>query len=237
MAFFNVGFLLATAIATLVPGIINMVLLPMVSRSMSQGVDVVRKIVEDTIRYQLYLNFLVIGPTFLYADDVVLFLYGADYADAAKPFLWMVLIYCASNFVSAFNSYLLSANEHKLIFKVSVFGAVVGITLDLVLIYLYGLNGAIVALGLTMLWYVSTRIIPANRRLKAKIPWGQFLLVALFCFVSTTLVHYATAGMGGLLGATVGSTLYVILFSVLYYFSPVLPVDGRQYLRRRLGQS
>ena len=63
VAFFNVGFILATAIATLVPGLINMVLLPMVSRSMSQGIEVVRKIVEDTLRYQLYLNFLVIGPT------------------------------------------------------------------------------------------------------------------------------------------------------------------------------
>jgi len=236
VAFFNVGFILATAIATLVPGIINMVLLPMVSRSMSQGVDVVRKIVEDTIRYQLYLNFLVIGPTLLYADDVVMFLYGAEYSNAAQPFLWLVLIYCAANFVSAFNSYLLSANEHKLILKVSVIGAVLGIALDVVLIYLYGLNGAIVALGLTMLWYVSTRIIPANRRLKAKLPWGQLLLVALFCLAATAFVHYATNGMGGLLGATIGSTLYVILFSALYYFSPVLPAEGRDYLKYRMGK-
>lgn len=235
VAFFNVGFILATAIATLVPGIINMVLLPMVSRSMSQGVDVVRKIVEDTIRYQLYLNFLVIGPTLLYADDVVMFLYGAEYSDAAKPFLWLVLIYCASNFVSAFNSYLLSANEHKLILKVSVIGAVLGIGFDIVLIYLYGLNGAIIALGLTMLWYVSTRIIPANRRLNARLPWGQLALVALFCVATTVFVHYATGGMGGLAGATLGSTLYVVLFSALYYFSPVLPIEGRKYLKYRLG--
>lgn len=233
VAFFNVGFILATAIATLVPGIINMVLLPMVSRSMSQGVDVVRKIVEDTIRYQLFLNFLVIGPTILYADDVVGFLYGDEYAAAAQPFLWLVMIYCAANFVSAFNSYLLSANEHKLIFKVSVIGAVLGIIFDVVLIYLYGLDGAIVALGLTMLWYVSTRIIPANRRLRARLPWGQFLLVGLFCAGTTVLVHLVTNGMGGMLGATIGSTLYVMLFSALYYFSPVLPSAGRKYLQRR----
>ncbi len=235
VAFFNVGFVLATAIATLVPGIINMVLLPMVSRSMSKGIDVVRKIVEDTIRYQLYLNFLVIGPTILYADDVVGFLYGDEYSSAAEPFLYMVLIYCASNFVSAFNSYLLSANEHKLIFKVSVIGAVLGILFDVVLIYLYGLNGAIVALALTMLWYVATRIIPANRRLKANMPWAQLVLVAGFCGVATAAVHYLTNGMGGLLGATIGSTLYVILFSLLYYLSPVLPVEGRKFLQHRLG--
>ena len=237
VAFFNVGFILATAIATLVPGIINMVLLPMVSRSMSQGVDVVRKIVEDTIRYQLYLNFLVIGPTLLYADDVVVFLYGEAYTDAAHPFLWLVLIYCAANFVSAFNSYLLSANEHKLILKVSVIGAILGIALDVVLIYLYGLNGAIVALGLTMLWYVSTRIIPANQRLKARLPWAQLLLVMLFCLATTAFVHYVTDGMGGLLGAILGSTLYVIIFSALYYFSPVLPMEGRVYLKYRMGKS
>jgi len=236
VAFFNIGFILATAIATLVPGIINMVLLPMVSRSMSQGVEVVRKIVEDTIRYQLYLNFLVIGPTILYADDVVMFLYGEEYSNAAQPFLWLVLIYCAANFVSAFNSYLLSANEHKLILKVSVIGAALGIALDVVLIYLYGLDGAIVALGITMLWYVSTRIIPANRRLKARLPWGQLLLVGLFCLAVTAFVHFATGGMGGLLGAILGSTLYVIIFSALYYFSPVLPSEGREYLQYRMGK-
>lgn len=237
VAFFNVGFILATAIATLVPGIINMVLLPMVSRSMSQGVSVVRKIVEDTMRYQLFLNFLVIGPTILYADDVVGFLYGDEYSAAAKPFLYMVFIYCASNFVSAFNSYLLSANEHKLIFKVSVIGAILGIIFDVVLIYYYGLDGAIVALGLTMLWYVSTRIIPANRRLKAKLPWGHFLLVGAFCAVATVAVHFVTNGLGGLLGATIGSTIYVALFSAMYYFSPTLPDDGRKYLQYRFSRN
>jgi len=233
VAFFNVGFVLATAIATLVPGIINMVLLPMVSRSMSQGVDVVRKIVEDTLRYQLYLNFLVIGPTLLYADDVVHFLYGAEYEQASGPFLWLVLIYCASNFVSAFNAYLLSANEHKLIFKVSVIGAVLGIIFDIVLIYYWGLIGAIWALALTMLWYVSMRIIPANRKLKARMPWGQLILVAFFCLGSTAVVHFVTNGLGGFLGALLGSTLYVALFSALYYLSPVLPDEGRNYLQRR----
>jgi len=233
VAFFNVGFILATAIATLVPGIINMVLLPLVSRSMSEGIQVVRKIVEDTMRYQLFLNFLVIGPTILYADDVVGFLYGDEYAAATKPFLYMVFIYCASNFVSAFNSYLLSANEHKLIFKVSVIGAILGILFDVVLIYYYGLDGAIIALALTMLWYVSTRIIPANRRLKAKLPWAYMLLVGAFCGVATYVVHFVTNGMGGLLGATLGSTLYVILFSTMYYFSPAIPVEGQKYIQQR----
>ncbi len=233
VAFFNVGFLLATAIATLVPGVINMVLLPMVSRSMSQGMSVVRKIVEDTLRYQLYLNFLVIGPTVLYADDVVGFLYGDEYSAAAEPFLYMVFIYCASNFVSAFNSYLLSANEHKLIFKVSVIGAILGIIFDVVLIYNYGLNGAIVALALTMLWYVSTRIIPANRLLKAKLPWAYMLLVGAFCCIATVGVHFVTNGLGGLLGATLGSTLYVVVFSAMYYFSPAFPAEGRRYLQQR----
>ena len=237
VAFFNVGFLLATAIATLVPGIINMVLLPMVSRSMSEGVSVVRKIVEDTLRYQLYLNFLVIGPTILYADDVVGFLYGDEYSAAAQPFLYMVFIYCASNFVSAFNSYLLSANEHKLIFKVSVIGAILGILFDVVLIYFYGLDGAIVALALTMLWYVSTRIIPANRRLKAKLPWAYMLLVGAFCGIATFGVHFVTNGMGGLLGATIGSTLYVLLFSAMYYFSPAFPIEGRKYLQQRFARA
>ena len=236
VAFFNVGFLLATAIATLVPGVINMVLLPMVSRSMSQGVSVVRKIVEDTLHYQLYLNFLVIGPTILYADDVVGFLYGDEYGAAAEPFLYMVLIYCASNFVSAFNSYLLSANEHKLIFKVSVIGAALGILLDIILIYFYGLNGAIVALALTMLWYVSTRIIPANRRLKAKLPWAHFVLVGAFSGGSTLLVHLITDGTGGLLGAVIGSALYTLFFSALYYLSPALPIEGRRYIQNRITQ-
>ena len=234
VAFFNVGFVLATAIATLVPGVINMVLLPMVSRSMSQGIDVVRKIVEDTLRYQLYLNFLVIGPTILYADDLVHFLYGEEYIAAAQPFLWMVLIYCASNFVSAFNSYLLAADEHKLIFKVSVWGAVFGITCDVVLIYLYGLDGAIVALALTMLWYVVTRIVPANRKLKARLsPW-HLALTLVCCAVLTVAMHFLTQGLPGLFGAFVGTSIYVMAFSLLYYFSPVIPATGKEFVRERL---
>ena len=164
------------------------------------------------------------------------FLYGDEYSAAAEPFLYMVLIYCASNFVSAFNSYLLSANEHKLIFKVSVIGAALGILLDIVLIYFYGLNGAIVALALTMLWYVSTRIIPANRRLKAKLPWAHFALVGVFCGGSTFLVHLITNGMGGLPGAVIGSALYTLFFSALYYLSPALPTEGRRYIQNRLTQ-
>ena len=88
-----------------------------------------------------------------------------------------------------------------------------------------------------MLWYVSTRIIPANRRLKAKLPWGHFLLVGAFCAVATVAVHFVTNGLGGLLGATIGSTIYVALFSAMYYFSPTLPDDGRKYLQYRFSRN
>ena len=235
VAFFSIGFVLATAIAALVPGIINTILLPMISKSMSRGLDVVRGIVEDTLRYQLYLNFLVIGPTILYADDLVVFLFTQEYVAAGRSFFWMALIYCGANFVSAFNSYLLASDEHKLILKVSIYGAIFGLICDLVLIYYYGLDGAIIALGLTMAWYVVTRIIPANRKLKARLRWSHLAIVAVACALCTFMADQASAGFEGIAAAVVGSTLYVIAFTLCYYFSPVLPSSGRRYLKSRLA--
>ena len=236
VAFFNVGFVLATAIATLVPGVINMVLLPIVSKSMKEGLDRVRTIVEDTMRYQLYLNFLVIGPTILYAETVVSVLFGSDYSAAAGPFLWLVVIFCGANFVSAFNAYLLAANEHKLIFKVSIIGAAFGLICDLVLVYLYGLTGAVLALGLTMAWYVLTRIVPANRQLRARLALSHVLLVLLASGLCTYAVDRLAGDLPGLFGALIGTTLYVLLFSLLYYFSPVLPDSGKHYVREVLAR-
>ena len=235
VAFFSIGFVLATAIATLVPGVINAILLPMISKSMSRGIDAVRNIVEDTLRYQLYLNFLVVGPTLLYAQDLVVFLYTEEYAPAGRSFLWMVLIYCGANFVSAFNAYLLAADEHKLILKVSIYGAVFGLICDLILIFLYGLDGAIAALGLTMAWYVITRIVPANRKLKARLKGLHLIIVALACVVCTAAAHQLTAGMVGIMAAVVGSTFYVVTFTACYYFSPVLTNSGRLYIKSRLS--
>lgn len=235
VAFFSIGFVLATAIATLVPGVINAILLPMISKSMSRGLDVVRLIVEDTLRYQLYLNFLVIGPTLLYANDLVVFLYTDEYSAAGRSFLWMVLIYCGANFVSAFNAYLLAADEHKLILKVSIYGAIFGLICDLILIYLYGLDGAIIALALTMAWYVITRIVPANRKLGARLKWSHLLISCAACAGCTLLAQQLTHSLEGIIAAIVGSTLYVIAFTACYYFSPVLPDSGRQYLQSRLS--
>jgi len=235
VAFFSIGFVLATAIAALVPGIINTILLPMISKSMSRGLDVVRGIVEDTLRYQLYLNFLVIGPTLLYAEELVVFLFTQEYLTAGRSFFWMVLIFCGANFVSAFNSYLLAADEHKLILKVSIYGAIFGLICDLILIYFYGLNGAIIALGLTMAWYVVTRIVPANRKLKARLRWSHLLIVIVACAVCTLVAHQVSSGFEGIVAATIGSTLYVIAFTLIYYLSPVLPNSGRLYLKTRLA--
>ncbi|MEM7217586.1 MAG: oligosaccharide flippase family protein [Pseudomonadota bacterium] len=236
VAFFNVGFVLAGAIATLVPGIINMVLLPMVSRSMAKGIDVVRGIVEQTLRYQLYLNFLVLGPTYLYAETVVVFLFGEEYRAASVPFFWLVVIYCGANFVSAFNSYLLAANEHRLLLRVSIWGAVFGLLCDLVLVYLFDLSGAIWALGLTMFWYVTARIVPANRRLRAVLRPLHLLLTIAFCVLATVLAATASAGTSGVLGAVLGTLLYVLVFSACFYVSPVLPAQGRDYLRGVLSR-
>ena len=52
---------------------------------------------------------------------------------------------------------------------------------------------------------------------------------------ATNTAQVVTNGMGGLVGAIIGSTIYVALFSALYYFSPVLPSAGRKYLQRRFS--
>ena len=63
------------------------------------------------------------------------------------------------------------------------------------------------------------------------------LLVGAFCGIATFGVHFVTNGMGGLLGATIGSTLYVLLFSAMYYFSPAFPIEGRKYLQQRFARA
>ncbi len=98
-----------------------------------------------------WIPFLIIIPLFLFANQIVYFLYGAEYLGAALALAISIWALFPIFIKSATESYLINENLVKIIFVNSVVGAGVNIFLNYLLIPVYGIYGAAIA---TLIAYI-----------------------------------------------------------------------------------
>jgi O-antigen/teichoic acid export membrane protein len=165
VAHFGLGRSLAASAMILVPGVMTALLVPVMSRTFGEDPSMLPSRFLAATRYIVILVVPVVALCELFAGDLVLFLYGADYAPAVTVFRATVAAAAVGVVSASASSYQLSADRHPAIVAIMAAVACVTLALDYVLIRQYQLWGATAAaaassvlLGVALLWHASAAL-------------------------------------------------------------------------------
>lgn len=104
-----------------------------------------RAVVATLSKVVLLVNIFISIVSIFIIEDFITFFYGADYRNAAAPFIILLPGICLMSISRLFSNYLASINRAMINFYASVFIVVVNISLNIILIPDMGIQGAALA--------------------------------------------------------------------------------------------
>jgi O-antigen/teichoic acid export membrane protein len=127
------------------PGTIMISLFPSLVRSKKISKALYHSRLQKLFDFMTWAPFLLIIPVFFLSNFLILFLYGQEYGLAGTVLSISIWALFAIFVKEAVSNYLINENLTKTIFITSFMGAVSNVLLNLVLIPIYGINGAAIA--------------------------------------------------------------------------------------------
>ena len=188
LGFFKVAHRLGFAIALLLPGIFEGIMLPLMSGSIAKSKDVAAVRFNESMKYVMILAIPAAFFCAIFAKDIIFILYGEEYSPAVLPFMILVSTCCICSIASVPTSYLLSVDKQSLILKVMLVGTVLKLGLDYYLVSRHGLIGASIAFSIAFSFMFLANMVIAMRHLKVKFPWMQMLKLMLATLISVGLI-------------------------------------------------
>lgn len=185
---FKVAYQLAAGAATLVPGVIGVLLLPMMAGALSQGRDIAGRRFVASTRYLLLLAAPLAAFGAVFSGPIILLMYGSAYTPAIPVFA-VCLAVCALAAVSQGGSSLLvSADRQGTVLVIAVAGGVLKIVLDVWLIHARGLAGATAAYLVVGIVSAAAYILVAMRTVEARLEWARLLRILVAAGVAAALL-------------------------------------------------
>ena len=176
--YFKVSYQLATGIVLLVPGVFGALLLPMMSRALSQGIEVAGRRFVAATTYLAVLAVPVMTFGICFAAPVIALLYGASYAPAAPVFALIIFASGIGTMTQGASSLLVSADRQQTVLLLTLAFGVLKIVLDVTLIYRFGLHGAVAAIVTETLVSSAAYVTIGVRVGGVALEWRRLLRIA-----------------------------------------------------------
>jgi len=203
------------AAITLIPGVYQEVLLPKITKAIAEG-SVTKKIGQAE-RYLFILSLLVVVPVSVYANEIVLLLYGERYLPAVFPLQVMLALRAAMILTQGANLTLISKDKQVSMALLNVFLAVLAIGLSFIFVPQWGLNGSLFVYGiLIIIQFVGYQYLAKKlgyRMLSMKIAL-RILASAIIALIPVLIVNYY---LSGLVSVFLGSFVFIIFYLNLLF--------------------
>jgi O-antigen/teichoic acid export membrane protein len=192
---------------------LNTVLMPMMAHGYGEGgMDRVKSLLSDALRYFQFLGFVVAGVGYFIAEPSVLLIYGEQYQPAVLAFQVMAVVAGITMTEGVIGALLSTTDNQKLRAAFATVSLATSIIAAIILVPRYGLIGAVVAHGLSRLALLLAGLAMIQFVTKAKLPWTILMRLAVVAIAA------AAAGqiVAWLIPDTTGWVLACTVFAVLY---------------------
>ena len=149
---FSLGWRMMNIIQVLVSIPILQALYPVLGSQLRSDLKSGTKVLNESI--PLILVFIFFSSSFLWGTSpwLIQFFFGEEFIESARIYRWLSIIPLISMFNHLMgSSFLLNLGYDKEVLKVTIWVSILAISLNLYLIWNYGLNGAIISIILTEL--------------------------------------------------------------------------------------
>jgi O-antigen/teichoic acid export membrane protein len=226
VAYFSIAHQLSGAAILLVPGVYSNILLPIIARTFAESREASAIKVKLSMVYLFQMCLLVGVPVIIFAPLLVNILYGEKYIPVAAVLAWLMSFSVIKGFSGSAMAYLTSADQQPVILKVTAIFVVITLGLDGILIWQFGLNGAIAAFGLSSVGMVIVINILAFRLLGQQPLWRQIGFTFFSALLSGAITKLMVMGLHvyaiDVFVILLGSLAYLIMYVVfLCYFGAI----------------
>ena len=215
----------------LIPQSITEALFPMISRLATESKDALSRTLEKSFKFMLVMVIPLVIIMISFSDIVIRLVLGENFIRAIPVLKVFSIVWGIMFFSELFRKFLNASNRQVLATKAMAICLAVNIILDVVLIYLFGYFGAVIA---TLLAEISLSIASYYfiSRTMGAISWGKVfprpLLVALPMIIIVSLLNRISP----FLATASGLVIYVLGLFIFKVFEP----DEVAMLKETLGK-
>jgi len=216
VAFYNIGFMLASGIMELIPGAYVMVLLPMVAGIYASDKDNLPNTLKNSIRYLFLLTFPAVIFGIYFSSEIINLVYGDQYNNAVMPFIFSLLSCGIIVLAQPSISYLVSSDRQKDLLILLVISATINIILDYFLIKEFMLQGAITANLISNSFYSIVVISLALIKIRTLPDLSVLMRLAIVsgtCLIPSLFLSYIS--VPGSINLAISFFIFILLYFIL----------------------
>lgn len=187
-------------------------------------------ITASTVRYLALSSIPVHFISASLAFQVLLFLYGNQYRDAALVVSLAPLLCLPKAFIFPVQSLLQSNERQSYVIAATVLAGIADVGVAWLLIPKHGAVGACIGSGAAQITAVGMMWVTGIRLYGVKLPWVQLGKITAISTIAALTAHYVARLFGPLTAILLGGTTSLIVFFGLLYFAEVLEPEDHARL-------
>ena len=143
--------LLISQSLTLIPSAVQRVTAPITTRQYCRGdIEGARKVMFSTMKKVFFISIVIAAFIAFFGQFLIVFLFSEEFLSAYSPLLILLLGYLIYAPLIAIGTTLFSIGKVHIPFRIGVLTGVINILLTVLLIPMYGINGAAIALTISL---------------------------------------------------------------------------------------
>lgn len=213
VGFFAVAAALTRGGVDLLSSGLNSILMPTMAHGFGQGgTQRVGEITAEAVRMFHFLGMLLAGVGLMWAQPVVLLMYGAKYAPAASALEVMVVVGGVTLSNGALGALLSTTGNQRMRTAVLVSSLVISGAIAVALVPTWGLVGALVSHAVSTLVVLALTLVIIQRSLGISLPWSSLVRMSLAAVLSAAGVWVALQSLDNVWARWAGGLVFVPLY-------------------------
>ncbi|MGF1547049.1 MAG: oligosaccharide flippase family protein [Thiotrichales bacterium] len=232
---FNAAFVLAVSAVSLVPGVFNGLIIPLMARARFESDEAQAQKYREIARYLVLLAAPLVGFGVVFAREIVELVFGEHYSGSV--FSFQVIVFVSGIAIASWSasSVLLTRDKQQVLLVSLALGALIDVLLAFLLIPSLGLTGALIAFAVTKLLVATVNTWFASSFLGTRLEWMYYLKVFMIAAVAAIPVFYVFSGAPDAVVVFFGGALYLLVFVGMYFVSGQARETDREILAYMVG--
>ncbi|MGF2082643.1 oligosaccharide flippase family protein [Enterococcus casseliflavus] len=236
VAYFSSSMVIITVCLTLISTADN-VLLPKLSyMSLNKKKEDTMLILEKSLNYQLYFTIPLFFGIILISDNMVPWFFGTEFLAVSQIMKYLSILVIINTLGSSIGKqYLIPNNEMKIYNQTLILGSFVGIILNILMIPILGINGAVISTIISEVLVTFFRVALFLKRTGFKYRFKNvffYFLSSLIMFVSVSLLtrNFEANVITTFFEVTMGFSIYFCITSI-FKINPI--INETKVLKRK----
>lgn len=201
-------------ICTTIPVAFGAALLPSFTRKHLTGIEDLKRMTTDSLRYMYLVNLPIVIGTFILADQIIVLIYGQKFAAAGIVLRIHILSLIPFSTVYLLAQVLMATDNQRVDLKINIAGAILVFVLNLLLIPYLAVMGPVFATLITIVvfnqlqyWYIRSYLFTLSF---LNLVWRALAAALTMGFVTYSLSYWSL-----FLNVGISAIVYLFLIVVL----------------------